>query len=680
MSRTLTVCPYCGTGCALYLLADDDGRLAGVDPSATHPVSRGQLCVKGWNAHAFVHHPERLTTPLVKKAGRLQPAGWDEALERVATGLKKIAREQGPERLMFLSSAKATNEENYLLMKLARGVFGTNNVDHCARLCHASTVVGLAETFGSGAMTNSIACFEQADCILVTGSNTTEQHPLIGARILQAQARGAKLIVADSRRIRLARVADLHLRQRCGSDVPLLNAMMQVILAEGLEDREFIAARTENFAALQAELAHWTPARAAELTGVPAEQIAAAARLFARADKGMIAYSMGITQHRHGVDNVRAIANLALLTGNIGRPGTGVNPLRGQNNVQGACDMGALPNVLTGYQRVADPAVRQRFAAAWGVESLPERPGLMATEAMNRAAAGQMGAFFILGENPLLSDPDQAHVRRALERLDFLVVQEIFLSETAQLADVVLPAACFAEKEGTFTSTERRVQRVRKAVAPPGEARADWEILGDLAARLGYDGLSYAGPAEIMAEIAGLTPSYGGITYQRIDSLGLCWPCPDRDHPGTPILHRERFARGPGRFSPTGFIPPAESPDAEFPLLLTTGRTYFHWHTGTMTRRSHLLDREEPWAFVELNSGDARQLGLREGELVRVASRRGAVEARARVTDMVPPGTIFMPFHFAEGAANALTHNVLDPEAGIPEYKVCGARISKVAS
>jgi formate dehydrogenase alpha subunit len=676
--KTLTTCPYCGTGCALYLISDDGGRLIGVEPSATHPTSRGQLCVKGWNAHAFVHHPERLTTPLIRKNGALQPASWGEALELVARRLQQLAHAHGPETLMFLSSAKATNEENYLLMKLARAVFGSNNVDHCARLCHASTVVGLAETFGSGAMTNSIACFELADCILVTGSNTTEQHPLIGARILQAQRRGAKLIVADSRRIRLARVADLHLRQRNGSDVALLNAMMQVILREGLEDRAFIASRTENFAALQQEVAAWTPERAAAVTGLDPGQIEAAARLFARAEKAMVVYSMGITQHSHGVDNVRAIANLALLTGNLGRPGTGVNPLRGQNNVQGGCDMGALPDVFSGYQKVSDPALRAKFAAAWGVERLPETAGLKATEAMNRAAAGAMKGFFILGENPLLSDPDQGHVRRALKQLEFLVVQEIFLSDTAQLADVVLPAACYAEKEGTFTSTERRVQRVRRAVAPPGEARADWEILGKLAQRAGYDGMRYDNPAAIMAEIAALTPSYGGIDYDRIDQLGLCWPCPDKTHPGTPILHRERFSRGLGRFSPTGYLAPAELPDAEFPLLLTTGRTYFHWHTGTMTRRSHLLDREERTAFVEISPEDARQLSVGQGEEVQVASRRGQITARARITEMVPTGTIFLPFHFAEGAANALTHNVLDPEAGIPEYKVCGARIRKL--
>ncbi len=677
MNKTLTTCPYCGTGCALYLLSDDAGRLVGVEPSATHPVSRGRLCVKGWNAYAFVHHPDRLTTPLVRRGGRLQPASWDEALELVAARLGEIRARHGSDALMFFSSAKATNEENYLLMKLARAVFGTNNIDHCARLCHSSTVVGLAETLGSGAMTNSIACVDEAEAILVTGSNTTEQHPLIGARILKALQRGARLIVADSRRIRLARMADLHLRQRNGTDVALLNGLMHVIIREGLEDRAFIDTRTENYAALRETVAAYTPELTAGLTGLAAEEIVAAARLFAGADKAMIVYSMGITQHTHGVDNVRAIASLAMLTGNLGRPGTGVNPLRGQNNVQGACDMGALPNVFTGYQQVGDGAVRHRFARAWGVDRLPVAPGLMATTAMDLAAEGKLKGFFILGENPMLSDPDQAHVRRALENLEFLVVQDIFLSATAELADVVLPAACYAEKDGTFTSTERRVQRVRRAVAPPGEARADWQILGALARRAGYTGMVYANPGEILDEIAGLTPSYGGIDYRRIDTLGLQWPCPDRSHPGTPVLHGDRFTRGRGRFSPAGHRPSAELPDVEFPLVLTTGRTYFHWHTGTMTRRTRLLDREERFPFVEIHPEDARRLDIRDREEVLVASRRGEVRARARVTDVVIPGLIFMPFHFEEGAANALTNNALDPEAGIPEYKVCAARIRK---
>ena len=676
MKRTLTVCPYCGTGCTFYLVSDA-GRLVGVEPSTTHPVSRGGLCVKGWNAFAFVHHPDRLTTPLVRRDGKLRPASWDEALGTVVDRLRGIRERHGADALMFASSAKATNEENYLLMKLARAVFGTNNIDHCARLCHSSTVVGLAETFGSGAMTNSVSCFDQTDLIFVIGSNTTEQHPLIGSRILNAARRGTRLIVADNRRIRLARHADLHLRHRNGSDVALLNGMMHVIIAEGLADRAFIDERCENYPALAAAVAAWTPEIAAAVTGLDAAEIVAAARLFAGAKSAMVVYSMGITQHSHGVDNVRCCAALALLTGNVGRPGTGVNPLRGQNNVQGGCDMGALPEVYSGYQKVPDPLVREKFARAWGVERLPDSPGLPLTRAMDAAAGGKLRGMFIMGENPMISDPDQAHARRALESLELLVVQDIFLSETAALASVVLPAACYAEKDGTFTNTERRVQRLRKAVEPPGEARADWEIICALAERAGYEGMRYPDPAVIMAEIATLTPIYGGIGYDRLDPHGLQWPCPDRAHPGTPVLHVGRFTRGLGRFSPAAYRPPAEATDADYPFVLTTGRTYFHWHTGTMTRRTHLLDREERTAFVELHPDDAARLGVRDRDEVLVASRRGQVRIQARVTAMVIPGVLFIPFHFAEGAANALTNNVLDPESSIPEFKVCAVRIRR---
>ncbi len=677
MKRTLTVCPYCGCGCTFYLVSDN-GRLVGVEPSTTHPVSRGGLCVKGWNAFAFVHHPDRLTIPLLRRDGVLQPASWDEALDCVVQKLRHVQERHGADSVMFASSAKATNEENYLLMKLARAVFGTNNIDHCARLCHSSTVTGLAETFGSGAMTNSISCIDQAGVILIIGSNTTEQHPLIGSRILDAARNGTRLIVADNRRIRLSRHAELHLRHRNGSDVALLNGIMQVIIAEGLADREFIAARTENYAALAKAVADWTPERSAAATGLEAGEIVAAARLFAGAERGMIVYSMGITQHSHGVDNVRCIAALAMLTGNVGRPGTGVNPLRGQNNVQGGCDMGALPDLYSGYQAVSDPLMREKFTRAWGVTNLPAAPGLPLTRAMDAASAGQLHGMFIMGENPMLSDPDQGHARKVLEGLELLVVQDIFLTETALLADIVLPAACYAEKEGTFTNTERRVQRVRKAVEPPGRARADWEIICDIARRAGYPGMSYAGPAEVMDEIAALTPIYGGITFDRLGPHGLQWPCPNKSHPGTPILHMERFTRGPGRFSPAFHRLPAELPDEQYPMVLTTGRTYFHWHTGTMTRRTHLLDREEPRSFIELHPDDAARLGIRDRDALLVSSRRGEVRTEARVTTMVIPGVVFMPFHFVEGAANALTNNALDPESSIPEFKVCAVRLEKL--
>lgn len=673
MTATLTTCPYCGTGCNFYLLSDERGRLTGVEPAGMHPTSRGQLCIKGWNAHAFVEHPDRLTAPLIRRGDQLEVTDWNSALDTVHEQLTRIAVEHGSDSLMFLSSAKVSNEENYLLMKLARAGYGTNNIDHCARLCHSSTVTGLVETLGSGAMTNSLSCFEKTDLVFVIGSNTTEQHPLIGSRILQAVQRGAKLIVADSRKIRLSRHADLHLRHQNGSDVALLNGIMRQILQEGLEDKEFIAQRTENFGALQQSLEPFTPEYVSKITALLPDQIIEAARLFAQADKAMIVYAMGITQHSHGVDNVRAVSNLALLTGNLGRPGTGVNPLRGQNNVQGACDMGALPDVYSGYQKVADPIARLKFSNAWG-KKLPEAPGLMSTHAIESAAEGKIRGMLILGENPMISEANQNLVRRALENLDFLAVIDIFPTETAQLAGVALPAACYAERDGSFTSTERRIQLGRKAVEPPGQARPDWRILCELLRRCGLPA-DYSEPAQIMNEIAALTPSYHGVSYERLQGNGLQWPCPDADHPGTPILHREQCSRGKGRFSPVDYRASIELPDADYPFFLNTGRSYFHWHTGSMTRRSHLLNREERGAFVEINPDDAKKHHISERQQVKISSRRGSICCSAQLTDKVPPGQVFIPFHFAEGAANALTINALDPESGIPEFKVCAVRV-----
>lgn len=675
MKRTLTTCPYCGTGCQFYLVSDDQLQLTAVEPSTVHHVTKGQLCVKGWNAFEFVHHPERLTQPTIRRDGILHEAGWDEALDLIVSRLRQIQQLHGPDSIAFFSSAKTTNEENYLMMKLARAAFGTNNIDHCARLCHSSTVAGLATTFGSGAMTNSISCMEQADCIFVTGSNTTEQHPLIGTRIIQNVVNnGAKLIVSDNRTIRLARLADLHMRPWNGTDVALLNSMMHVIIHEGLEDREFIETRTENYEALKELVLDYPPERGAGICGIEPDEIVQAARMFATSDKAMIVYSMGITQHTHGVDNVRCCANLAMLTGNVGRPGTGVNPLRGQNNVQGACDMGALPNVYSGYQKVAEEEVRRKFERAWKVE-LPEKPGMTMTAAVNAAAEGALKGLLIMGENPVLSDPDQAHVRRAMDNLEFLAVLDIFPTATSEYADVILPATSYAERDGTFTSTERGVQRVRKAIEPIGSSRPDWVILCELASRVGYDGMRYENPGEVMDEIASVTPSYGGVSYDRLEHEVLQWPCPTKDHPGTPILHVDRFARGLALFSPVEYRPSAELPDEQYPLILSTGRCYWHFHTGTMTRRTRLLDREESHPYVEINTEDARRLGIGNRNWVTVSTRRGEVRARARVTDAILEGVIFMPFHFEEGAANVLTNNALDPECQIPEYKVCAANV-----
>jgi formate dehydrogenase major subunit/formate dehydrogenase alpha subunit len=645
-----------------------------VEPSATHPVSRGQLCVKGWNAFSFVNHPDRLTRPQIRRNGRLEGASWDEALELVATRLKEIQARHGRDSIAFFSSAKTTNEENYLMTKLARAAFKTNNVDHCARLCHSSTVSGLAESFGSGAMTSSIACMDLADCFLVIGSNTTEQHPLIGTRILNRVRAGAKLIVADNRKIRLAGSADLHIRSRNGTDVAFLNGLMHVIIREGLEDREFIRTRTEGVEKLKEVVAAYPPEKAAALCGITSQEIVEAARMFAGAKRAMVVYSMGITQHTHGVENVKSCANLALLTGNLGRPGAGVNPLRGQNNVQGACDMGALPDFFTGYQKVTDPAIRRTFEQAWGVTDLPAQAGLPLTMAVNAAAEGTLKGLYVMGENPVVSDPDQHHVQKAMGSIEFLVVQDIFPTPTSAFADVVLPAASYAEKDGTFTSTERRVQRVRKAIDPVGESRADWEILCAVARKAGYE-MSYASAEEIQNEICRVTPSYAGIAYDRIDQLGLQWPCPSAEHPGTPVLHVGRFTRGAGLFSPAEYAPSAELPDDTYPFILTTGRCYWHFHTGTMTRRSRLLDREERSPYVEVNEDDAKALGVRDRDWVCVSTRRGEVKAMARVGNVVIKGVIFMPFHFEEGSANVLTNNALDPVSKIPEFKVCAAKM-----
>ena len=540
-------------------------------------------------------------------------------------------------------------------------------------------MAGLAAAFGSGAMTNSIGELEHADCIFVIGSNTTEAHPIVALRIKDAVAKhGARLIVADPRRIELTRFAALHLRQRCGSDVMLINALMNVIVNEGLQNRAFVAERTENFDEFWQVVQACTPEVAELASGVPADDIRRAARMLATAENAAIVYAMGITQHTTGTDNVKALANLALLTGNIGREFTGVNPLRGQNNVQGACDMGGLPNVFPGYQSVTLPLERDKFAAAWGAP-MPEAPGLTVVEILQAADDGRIKALYCMGENPVLSDPNSNHTREALARLDLLIVQDIFLTETAEYAHVVLPSASFAEKDGTFTNTERRVQRVRKALQAPGQARQDWEILTDLATRMGKP-MHYGSPAEIMDEIASLTPIYGGISYERLATGSLQWPCPEPTHPGTPYLHKGRFSRGLGRFHATPFKEPAELPDDEYPFTLSTGRVLYHFHTATMTRQSSGLDELYPGGDIQVNPDDARRLRIEQGETIQVASRRGTVQAKALLTDVVPPGMVFMPFHFREAPANVLTNDALDPIAKIPEFKVCAVKLTKVSA
>ncbi|MBN1786405.1 MAG: formate dehydrogenase subunit alpha [Candidatus Methanofastidiosa archaeon] len=675
----LTTCPYCGCGCKYYIEVID-GVAKDVLPCKEDPISQGKLCIKGWNAVDFVYSGDRLKTPLIKENGKFREASWDEAYGLIASKFKDIKGTHGANALGLLSSAKTTNEENYLMQKFARSVIVTNNVDHCARLCHASTVAGLAAAFGSGAMTNSTPEVEEADCILITGSNTTEQHPLIGSRIFKAKENGAKIILIDPRAIQLSKFADLHLRQRPGTDVAWINGFIHVIIEEGLADEEFITTRTENFEELKELVKDYTPERVEEITGIPKEDLVKAARMYAGADSASIIYSMGITQHTTGVDNVKSCANLSMVTGNLGKPSTGVNPLRGQNNVQGACDLGALPNVFPGYQAVVNPDFREKFEKAWGMaEKIPDNIGLTVVEMMNEAHKGNLKCIYIMGENPMISDPDITHVKEALENLDFLVVQDLFVTETAALADVVLPGTSFLEKDGTFTATDRRVQRVRKAIEPIGDSRPDWKIICELAQRMGSKGFEFKSPKEIQDEIASLTPIYGGITYDRLDELGyLQWPCPNAEHAGTVFLHKDKCSRGPGHFFAVEYKPPAELPDEKYPFTLTTGRILFHFHTGTMTRRSEKLNKEVPTGYVEINPQDAEELGIKDGEKVKVSTRRGTIDIPAYVTRKVPLKTVFIPFHFNECAANMLTNPALDPIAKIPEFKVCACKIETI--
>ena len=538
-------------------------------------------------------------------------------------------------------------------------------------------MAGLATAFGSGAMTNSIAEIEDADVILATGTNTTENHPVISAFVKRAVTRkGAKLIVVDPRRIGLVKYADHWLRQRPGTDVAWINGLLNVIISEGLHNEKFIAERTENFEALREAVKEYTPQKVEKITGIPAEDLIAAARVYAGAEKATILYAMGITQHVNGTDNVKALANLAMATGHIGRPSTGVNPLRGQNNVQGACDMGGLPNVYPGYQAVTDKNNQKKFEEAWG-KKLSPNAGLTVVEIMHGITKGQVKGLYIMGENPMLSDPDSNHVEESLRKCDFLVVQDIFLTETAALADVVLPAACFAEKDGTYSNTERRVSRVRKAVDTPGDARPDLDILLDVCDRMGIESKNRT-PKAVMDEIAGLTPSYGGIAYNRLNGDGIPWPCPDKKHPGTPVLHTEKFSRGKGLFSAVAHREPVEKPSAKYPFTLTTGRLLYHYHTGSMTRRCAGLEFMAPRCPVEINPADAEQLGLLDGDEVSLSSKRGQIKAYTQITERVPVKIVFLPFHYAEAVANKLTHSIeLDPVAKIPEFKVCAVNVQK---
>jgi predicted molibdopterin-dependent oxidoreductase YjgC len=763
--QVTTTCAYCGVGCQFDLNVIDD-RVVRVTSNSDAPVNGMHLCVKGRYGFDYVHHPERLTRPRVRRelldryhegvaeVVRLQPSAgiltnsatrtlrgewvdvdWNTALDLVARQLVGIHAESGPRALGFLSSAKCTNEENYLIQKIARQIFGTNNVDHCARLCHSSTVAGLGMAIGSGAMSNSLDdVADHAAAFFVIGSNTTEQHPVFGSMLRQAVLRrGAKLIVADPRKIDLVEFATLHLRHRPGTDIALLNGIMHLILKNGWEDREFIASRCENFEVVAESLQDWTPLRASEITGVAVCDLEEAARILGTHKPAAVVWAMGITQHITGVMNVLALANLQMMLGNFGVPGGGVNPLRGQNNVQGACDMGALPNVLPGYQPVGDVVVRERYARGWSTITLheesmydrqsclshaprddvflddrgagkiayptsydhsqdifPAEAGLTLTEMISRAGTGDLRGLWITGENPVLTDPNSAHVRDCIAKAEFVVLHEIFPSATSEFADVLLPGTSFAERDGTFANTERRVQLVRQAIPPVGEARPEWQMLAELGRRClalqqrtpvgewaGYD---YSSPTAIMEEIRHLTPIYGGITYERLERGDrLQWPVKDLQSPGTPILHQGTFTRGKGRFHPTEYLAPHELPDEAYPLLLTTGRVLYHWHAGEMTHRSHGLEAACPLPVVEISATDAERLGIADGDTIQLESRRGTMTASAWITDRVAEGVVFANFHFHNPSnANELTQSTpLDPVAKIPEYKVTAVRVSK---
>ncbi len=691
-----TICPYCGVGCNLELHLKEDYIYRVTSPFDS-VVNRGNLCVKGRFGYDFIYHKQRVTTPLIRKNPQApgersqafdhnewREVSWDEALDYVADRLVEIYRRDGPRALAVYCCAKATNEDNYLLQKMFRALFRTNNVDHCTRLCHAGSVVALQQAIGSSAMSNTASEVIKSDCFIVTGSNTTENHPIIALQMKAAVEKyGAKMIVVDPRRMELCDFAELWLPLKPGTNVPVFSAMAHVIVKEGLVNQRFIEERTEGYADFIQSLEKFTPEYAEMVSGVERELIIRAARMYATAKRGAIYWGMGISQLSHGTASALSLIHLAFLTGHIGREGTGLNPLRGQNNVQGASDMGCMPYHYPGYMPVDDPQNAAKWEAAWNVEpgGLSQKRGLTTTEILSNAHPGGVRALYIMGENPMMSEPNLNLTRHHMQQLEFLVAQDLFINESGAFADVFLPAVSWAEKDGTFTNTDRRVQRVRQALPPRGESRPDWQIICDLAqrieARLGRPasaGWDYAHPSEILAEVGRVVPDYAGVTYERIEKNGLQVPVWDEQHPGTPYLFSQDFPRGKGKFHPLEFIPVVEQPDDEYPFILTTGRVLEHWHGGTMTRHSK-LDELYPEARVEISPADASLAGISDGQAVRVSSRRGSVVLRATVTEKTKAGAVFIPFHFAEAAANLLTIDALDPQAKIPEYKACAVRI-----
>jgi formate dehydrogenase major subunit len=676
-----TTCGYCAVGCRFDLYSDGEEVLAARPTAAEDaPVNGISTCVKGKFGYDFVNSDDRLTKPLVRDENdEFREATWHEALDRVADGFAAIRDDHGSDALSVIASSKATNEENYLMGKFARQVLGTNSVDNCNRLCHSSTVAGLARTFGYGAASISTEDLELADCILLTGSNTTEAHPVLATRIKQNVRDGADLLVFDPREVQIAEYATQYSRVEPGYDAVWINGIVRHLIEHDRYDEDFVAERTTGFEAVREAVQEFTPERVEAVTGVPPEEIVAAAETIADADRCVFGWTLGLTEHSHGTENVMAMANLAAITGNLGKPGAGVAPFRGQNNVQGGGgDMGPLPDNFPGYQDVADDEIRAKFEAAWDC-TIPAEYGYYTTEMFLAADEGDLRGMYVIGENAALSEPGVSHAEAVLEELDFLVVQDLFVTETAAYADVVLPACSFVEKRGTFTNTDRTVQMVKEVMEPKGDSRPDWEILQALANRMGRD-WDYESTAEIMAEVNSVTPLYGGVTHERVEAEGgLQWPCWDEDHPGTERLYTEAFNTESGKatLQAVGYSEPAETPDEAYPFTLTTGRVLYQYHTGTMTHREEGIMQYTPSDFVEIHPDTAMAHGIESGDMVRVASRRGEIVVPAQVTDRVGPDTVFVPIHFADSAVNRLTDEEhLDPDAATPEYKVSAVRIS----
>ncbi len=673
-----SICPYCGVGCTVIYRATDE-EIIGVEKKYEKGVNKGSLCVKGRFGYDFVTREDRLKKPLLRQNGKFIPISWDEAYDIIRVKFMEIKAKYGPDAIMGLSSARCRNEDNYLFQKFMRAAIGTNNVDHCARLCHSSTVAGLKEVFGAGAMTNSIEDMTQADVIFVIGSNTTETHPVIGTMIKRSvDTKGARLIVCDPRKIELTKFASLWMRQRPGTDIALLNGIAHILYKKGMWDKKFVEERTENFDEYIRTIEEYTPEKVSSICGISTEEIERAASIIGSVKNVSFVYAMGITQHKNGCDVVKAVANLALLTGNVGKERSGVNPLRGQNNVQGACDMGALPNVFPGYSSVTDENTRRLFEVTWGVEGLPDRPGIEVSLLAHKIASDEIKALYVMGENPVLTDANLSNLISSLNKLEFLVVQDIFFSDTAKYAHLVLPATSSLESCGTYTNTERRVQLVRKVLEPVGSARHDWVILRDLLRHFSIEA-NYESPEDIFNEIRKLVPQYRGITYNRLKKGGIQWPCPHEDHPGTKFLYKDGFStpNKRARFYPT--VQPSYEEDFKgYKYTLTTGRTIYHYHTGTMSRRSYALNKLVPSGYVCINPVDAEELNLTSDDKVKITSEVGKLVAPVKITDMVPPKVIFSTFHFSELPINTLTPEKLDPVCKIPEFKVIPVNLERV--